>query len=60
MALAVSKALMVHEPALKPALRRGEFTSSKSFRLGLFWLGTVALLGWPGGGRPWLHLLSVR
>lgn len=29
--LAVAKALMGHEPALKPALRRGEFDSSYSF-----------------------------
>ena len=31
--LAVAKALMVHEPALKPALRRGEYTSSSVSKL---------------------------
>jgi small subunit ribosomal protein S9 len=36
MTLAVAKALLVHEPALKPALRRGELTCSLSLICNLF------------------------
>ncbi|MCJ1282990.1 37S ribosomal protein S9, mitochondrial [Xylographa opegraphella] len=38
--LALAKALLVHEPALKPALRRGEFFSVPPF-FSLYWRGWV-------------------
>lgn len=42
LAMAVGKALMAHEPALKPALRRGEWTFSN----GLYDSDTNALCSW--------------
>jgi len=45
--LAIAKALLVQEPALKPALRRGEFAFFRSFHFTLaWWIFRLLLQAW--------------